>query len=151
MPAMATLRNALLGGALLLTLVLLPACKTLTAGNGVITGTMSYPSGSLPAGATAVVELVRLESGYAPTVVTRTSLTPTSVSPIPFVLNYDPTTINPEIPHALRAAILSSSGGAMYATNGDVGISFDGTPVALDLYSVTGTSTPGGTTSTPRR
>lgn len=151
MPAMAFVRSALLGSALLLTLAVLPACRTLTAGNGVLTGTLSYPPVSLPAGSTVSVELVRNESGYAPTVITRTMMTPTSSNPIPFVLNYDPTTINPEIQHALRASIISPQGSVMYATAGDIPITFEGTPIGLTLY-MSGTGTqPGGTPSTPRR
>lgn len=154
MPAMATLRAAIVGCALLLLTVALPACRTLTAGNGVITGTLNYPTGAIPAGATATVELVRLESGSAPSLITRTSLVAPNASPLPFVLNYDVAAINPEIPHALRASISSPQGSIMYATSSDVIIDFDGSPVALDLYASTGTTTtppPGGTVSTPRR
>jgi uncharacterized lipoprotein YbaY len=152
MPVMTIVRSTLLGGALLLCLAMIPACATLTAGNGVLSGTMSYPSGTLPPGATATLELVRLESGFAPTLITRASMVPTTASPFPWVLNYDVSAINPEIPHALRATILSPQGSAMYATAGDVPITFDASPIALELYPSTGTSGGGGgTPSTPRR
>ncbi|HVK39312.1 MAG TPA: YbaY family lipoprotein [Candidatus Kapabacteria bacterium] len=152
MPAMAIMRSVLLGGALLLSLATLPACRTLTAGNGVLTGSLNYPSG-VPAGSMATIELVRIETGMAPTLITRTSVAASPVSPTPFVLNYDPTVINPQITHALRAMIAAPGGAAMYATAGDVPITFEGVPIALDLYGATGGSStsPGGTTSTPRR
>ena len=119
------------------------ACASATAGNGIITGTLSTNDAmSLPNGATATVELVRGND-----VVSRTSFTTAGGQPIPFTLSYNPTDIQTSMSHALRARVVGG-GSAAFSTQADTRYDFDGMPVALYLARMDGGS---GTSGTPRR
>ena len=135
-------RSPLIVVALLVLSLALPACRTITAGNGLITGAISTTDrAALPAGSTATVELIRYVGGTAD-IVARTSFVPSTVQPFPFSLTYDPSIIDVNLSHALRARINSADGTATYMTTADVPYEFDGDPVSLVL-------TGGGSIGTP--
>ncbi|MBC8144764.1 MAG: YbaY family lipoprotein [bacterium] len=134
-------------GALLAVVVAIPSCKTLDAGNGIINGTMMYTDRtSLPANSNAVVELFRMNGGN---VIATSASRPSGMPPFAFTLTYEPSQIDVNMAHALRARITTPDGSSTYMTESDVPIVFDGQPVGLMLTRMgTGGS---GTTAAPRR
>lgn len=134
-------------GALAIAMLSLSSCKTLDAGNGIINGTMTYLERiSLPANSVATVELFRMSGG---SVISTKSFTPSGQPPYAFTLTYDPTQIDINMAHALRARITTPDGSSTFMTESDVPIVFDGQPVGLMLVRIGGGG--GGTGATPRR